>query len=70
MREVILPNTSPDDSARDLPEEYTSLVLDALMLALSGRIFLDEALETTPEAVLREIWQKHFFLHPTAAQPG
>jgi MoxR-like ATPase len=70
MREVILPDTSPDDSARDLPEEYTSLVLDALMLALSGRIFLDEAWETTPEAVLREIWQKHFFLHPTAAQPG
>ena len=56
--------------AAQLPEEYTDIVLDAMLLALSGRVFLDETLETTPETVLREIWQDHFLLHPAAAEPG
>ena len=55
---------------RTLGEEYTDIVLDAMLLALSGRVFLDETLETTPETVLLEIWQDHFLLHPAAAEPG
>ena len=30
----------------------------------------DEAAETTPERVLRELWEDHFVLHPAAATPG
>jgi MoxR-like ATPase len=41
-----------------------------MLLALSGRIFLDETLETTPETLLREIWEDHFLLRPAAAEPG
>jgi MoxR-like ATPase len=75
IRGVPLPGGGPgeDDAVappRGLPEEYTDVVLDAVLLALSGRIFLDETLETTPEAVLREIWEDHFLLLPAAAEPG
>jgi MoxR-like ATPase len=51
-------------------ENYPALVLDAMFVALSGRIHLDEAVDTTPEQVLTEIWQDHFVLNPSAAQPG
>ena len=51
-------------------ERYPALVLDAMTVALSGRIHLDEAAETTPEQVLHEIWQDHFVLNPAAAKPG
>lgn len=70
MRGVALPDEPSIDPPRGLPEEYTAIVLDALGLALSGRIFLDETLEATPEAVLREIWEDHFLLRPAAAEPG
>jgi MoxR-like ATPase len=49
---------------------YPDVVFDAMILALSGRIFLDETVEATPEAVLREIWEDHFVLGPAAAEPG
>jgi len=49
---------------------YSELVFDAMIVALSGRIHLDEAAETTPERVLREIWEDHFVLRPAAAEPG
>lgn len=49
---------------------YPELVFDAMIVALSGRIHLDEAAETTPERVLREIWEDHFVLRPAAAGPG
>ncbi|WP_198668822.1 MoxR family ATPase [Homoserinimonas sp. OAct 916] len=49
---------------------YQPLVYDAMVVALSGRIHLDEAAETTPERVLREIWEDHFILEPAAAAPG
>lgn len=39
---------------------YPDLVYDAMIVALSGRIHLDEAAETTPEAVLAEIWADRF----------
>ncbi|MGY1706588.1 AAA family ATPase [Geodermatophilus sp. SYSU D00697] len=51
-------------------ERYAGTVLDAMVVALSGRIHLDEAAETTPEQVLREIWEDHFVLAPAAAAPG
>jgi MoxR-like ATPase len=50
--------------------EYAELVYDAMVVALSGRIFLDETVEATPEAVLRQIWEDQFILSPAAAAPG
>ena len=52
------------------PGEYPELVYDAMVVALSGRIFLDETVEATPEAVLRQIWEDQFILAPAAAAPG
>ena len=49
---------------------YRDVVYDAMVVALSGRIFLDETVESTPEQVLREIWENHFILDPAAAAPG
>jgi MoxR-like ATPase len=46
------------------------MVLDAAMLALSGRIGVDEASDTTPEAVITEIWENHFFSSPGARRRG
>ncbi|HEX3787371.1 MAG TPA: MoxR family ATPase [Pseudonocardiaceae bacterium] len=51
-------------------ERYPELVFDALSVALSGRIFLDETVEASAEAVLRQIWEDHFILAPAAAAPG
>jgi MoxR-like ATPase len=70
LRDVPLPDEASVQPPRGLPEEYTAVVLDAVMLALSGRITLDETVETSPEAVLREIWEDHFLLAPSAADPG
>jgi MoxR-like ATPase len=49
---------------------YPELVYDAMVVALSGRIFLDETVDATPEAVLRQIWEDQFILAPAAAAPG
>ena len=51
-------------------ERYPQVVFDAMTIALSGRIQLDEAAETTPELVLRQIWEDHFLLGPHTAAPG
>jgi MoxR-like ATPase len=56
--------SSPDDP------HYPETVYDAMVVALSGRIHLDEAAETTPEQVLREIWEDHFVLAGAVAAPG
>ena len=56
-------------SGRD-DERYPRVVFDAMSVALSGRIQLDEAAETTPELVLRQIWEDHFLLGPQTAAPG
>jgi MoxR-like ATPase len=56
---------SPPDETR-----YREVVYDAMVVALSGRIFLDETVEATPEQVLRQIWEDHFILGPAAAAPG
>jgi MoxR-like ATPase len=55
---------SPDD------EGYPELVYDAMTVSLSGRIHLDEAAGSTPERVLREIWEDRFVLDPAIAEPG
>jgi MoxR-like ATPase len=49
---------------------YRETVYDAMVLALSGRIFLDETVDATAEQVLRQIWEDHFILRPAAAAPG
>lgn len=67
MRGVVVPET---DELRGLPEDYTGVVWDAMVVALSGRVHLDEIAERTPEGVLREIWEDHFLLQPAAAEPG
>lgn len=51
-------------------EAYRDAVLDGMLVALSGRIHLDDAAETTPERVLREIWEDRFVLDPARAEPG
>ena len=51
-------------------EGYPELYFDAMIVALSGRIHLDESAERTPEAVLREIWEDRFVLDPHKAAPG
>ena len=51
-------------------EHYPELVYDAMVVALSGRIFLDETIDASPEAVLRQIWADRFILEPAAAAPG
>jgi MoxR-like ATPase len=51
-------------------EPYRFTLYEAMLIALSGRIVLDQALGRTPEAVLREIWENHFLLDPATAPPG
>ncbi len=57
----------PQDAAEQV---YRETFYDAMIVALSGRIFLDETVEATPEQVLRQIWEDHFILDPAAAPPG
>jgi MoxR-like ATPase len=45
-------------------DDRPRLVLDAALLALSGRIGVDEASELTPEQVITQIWEDHFFSRP------
>jgi MoxR-like ATPase len=56
--------------ASEAAESYPEVVYDAMVVALSGRIFLDETVDLTPEAVLRQIWEDQFVLAPAAAAPG
>jgi MoxR-like ATPase len=49
---------------------YLDLVLDAMLLALSGRIHVDEASERTPEAILREIWEDLVLSSAISTEPG
>ena len=51
-------------------ERYPELVFDAMVVSLSGRIHIDEAVDISPEAVLREIWEDRFILDPALAEPG
>ena len=60
-----LGEAGPDDE-----ERYREVVFDAMVVALSGRIFLDETVASSPEQILRQIWTDHFILSPAAAEPG
>ena len=51
-------------------DAYPDLVLDGMLLALSGRIHLDEVVEATPEDVLRSIWESYFVLDPARGRAG
>jgi MoxR-like ATPase len=50
-------------------EDYAALLLDCMIVALSGRIHLDDAAQSTPEQILRAIWEEHLLLQGAAA-PG
>ena len=44
--------------------ERERMVLDAALLALTARVAVDEASEASPEEVVTEIWENHFFSSP------
>jgi MoxR-like ATPase len=51
--------------ARIEPEsEREPRILDAALVALSARVGVDEASDATPERVITEIWEDHFFSAP------
>lgn len=50
--------------------DYPPTMYDAMVLALSGRIQLDDTAERTAESVLREIWEDHFVQRTAVAEPG
>ncbi|WP_448608619.1 AAA family ATPase [Geodermatophilus sp. URMC 60] len=70
IRGVDVPDEPAVEPRRGLPEAYTQLVLDAALMALSGRIHLDETIEESPEDVIRQVCEDHFLLRPAAAEPG
>ena len=49
---------------------YACTLFDAMTVALSGRIHLDETVDATPEEVLRQLWVQHFLLEEAVAGPG
>ena len=49
---------------------YASTIRDAMHVALSGRIRIDEVTAMSPEAILDELWEQHFVLARHAAAPG
>ena len=51
-------------------DAYRAVVLDAALLALSGRVAVDDAAEVSPEQIVRELWEAHFVLGPARAAPG
>jgi MoxR-like ATPase len=72
MRGVV---TAGEPGMRATPDHverlaYAETVYDAMIVALSGRIQLDETVDATPEQVLRRIWEDRFVLEPSAAAPG
>jgi MoxR-like ATPase len=79
VAEQLLALTSPDPQHRaqhraqydaQYDAQYQETVRDALHVALSGRIRLDDVASATPEAVLDEIWEQHFILSRHVAGPG
>lgn len=44
--------------------DRTRTVLDAALLALSARVGVDEVSDSTPEHIITEIWENHFFSAP------
>jgi MoxR-like ATPase len=50
--------------------DYAGAFWQAMMLALSGRLIVDEASGINAVGVLREIWETYFLLEPGTAEPG
>jgi MoxR-like ATPase len=59
--------TPANGSAQDA---YRAIVLDSALLALSGRITVDETAEASPELIIRELWESHFVPDPRRAAAG
>jgi MoxR-like ATPase len=51
-------------------EAYRGALLDAMLMALSGRIQLDEVADTTPEELLRWIWEQLLLTRAAPSAPG
>jgi MoxR-like ATPase len=51
-------------------QSYTETLFDAMVVALSGRIQLDEVADTTPERVLRAIWEDLILRQAASTAPG
>lgn len=52
-------------------DHYPATMLDAMLVALSGRIRVDEAAGRSPEELLREIWQAYFLgVEAEPVEPG
>ncbi len=49
---------------------YAATMRDAMHVALSGRLRLDEAAGVSPETILDELWEQHFLLGKRRAEPG
>jgi MoxR-like ATPase len=58
--------------AIDQPEDpgYAPAFLDAMLLALSGRLLVDEASGVDAASILREIWELRFVFDRAVAEPG
>ena len=56
-------------TAADDPR-YPEVFFDAMVVALSGRVFLDETVDRPAEAILRELWQDRFVLRAAVTAPG
>jgi MoxR-like ATPase len=70
MRSIENPGQYATRTSSVASQAYAETVFDAMVVALSGRIQLDETVDITPEAVLREIWEDRFVLTPATAAPG
>ncbi|MGQ0846819.1 MAG: AAA family ATPase [Sporichthyaceae bacterium] len=49
---------------------YAETMYQAMTVALSGRIHVDDVAGLSPEQILRMIWEDHFVLDPAIAKPG
>ena len=60
----------PDSDACADDNAYAATIWDAMHVALSGRIRLDDISGTTAEAILDELWEQHFVLAGHSTEPG
>jgi MoxR-like ATPase len=51
-------------------DRYDDMLFDAMIVALSGRIQVDEVSDATPEQVLHDIWQNLILSRSSSAAPG
>jgi MoxR-like ATPase len=58
--------------AIDQPDDprYVEAFLEVMLLALSGRLLVDEASGVDAESIIRELWEQRFVLDPAIAEPG